>query len=53
VWQIPSQQSQALAVMAQRTMHLQVMIQDAVIWVEEGTRTVEVIPKLLWGPPKP
>lgn len=50
VWQIPSQQSQALAVIAQRVMQLQVTVQDGTIWVEEGARSFEVQPKLLLGP---
>ena len=50
VWQIPSEQSQSLAVMAQRAMKLQITVQDSAIWVDDGTRSVEVTPKPLWGP---
>lgn len=50
VWQIPSDQSQALAVLAQRTMQLQVTVQDNAIWVEDGDHSVEVTLKRLWGP---
>ena len=50
VWQIPSEQSQSLAVMAQRSMKLQVTVQDGAIWVDDGTRSVEVTPNRLWGP---
>ncbi len=44
VWQVPSDQSQALASLAQRTMQLQLTVQDGAIWVEDGTRSVEVAP---------
>lgn len=50
VWRIPSHQSQALAGLAQRTMALQVTVQDGVTWVEDGTRSVEVTPERLRGP---
>ena len=44
VWQIPSEQSRALAALAQRTMELQVTVQDGAIWVGDGTRSIEVAP---------
>lgn len=47
VWQVPSAHSQALAAMAERTMRLQITIQDQGIWVEDGTRTVEMAIKCL------
>ncbi len=47
VWQIPSGQSQALAALAQRTMQLQLTVQDGAIWVDDGTRSVEVAPQRL------
>lgn len=50
VWRIPSPQSQALAGLAQRTMQLQITVQDGVTWVEDGTRSVEVAPERLRGP---
>jgi uncharacterized protein YaeQ len=50
VWQIPADQSQALAALAQRTMSLQVTVQDGAIWVGDGTRSVEVSPMRLCGP---
>ena len=49
VWQIPAEQSQALAVLAERSMQLQVTVQDGAIWVDDGTRSVEVTPKRWWG----
>jgi uncharacterized protein YaeQ len=51
VWQIPPDQSQALAALAQRTMELQVTVQDGAIWVGDGTRSVEVTPLRLYGQP--
>ena len=50
VWQIPADQSQALAALAQRTMELQVTVQDGAIWVGDGTRSLEVAPVRLHGP---
>jgi len=47
VWQIPAHQSEALALLAQRTMELQVTIQDGAIWVGDGKRSIEVAPVLL------
>jgi uncharacterized protein YaeQ len=49
VWQIPSVQSEALAALAQRSMELQVTVQDGAIWVGDGTRSIEVAPQLLYG----
>lgn len=44
VWQIPAEQSWELATLAQRTMQLQVTVQDGSIWVGDGTRSIEVAP---------
>ena len=49
VWQIPSDQSRALAALAQRTMELQVTVQDGAFWVGDGTRSIEVAPVRLFG----
>ena len=49
VWQIPAEQSHALAALAQRTMELQVTVQDGAIWVGDGTRSIEVSPQRLCG----
>jgi uncharacterized protein YaeQ len=48
VWQIPSAQSQALAALAQRSMQLQVTVQDGLVWVADGSRSIEVQPTPLW-----
>lgn len=44
VWQIDAAQSQALAALAQRTMQLQVTVQDGSAWVGDGATSVEVTP---------
>jgi uncharacterized protein YaeQ len=36
--------------MAQRAMQLQVTVQDGSIWVGDGSRSIEVTPRRLWGP---
>ncbi|MBL8350509.1 MAG: YaeQ family protein [Burkholderiaceae bacterium] len=48
VWQLPAEQSQALAGLAQRSMQLQFSIQDGHVYVGDGQRSVEVQPKPLW-----
>ena len=48
VWQLPHTQSQALAAMAQRSMQLQVSIQDGHVYVSDGGTTTEVQPQALW-----
>ena len=50
VWQIPSEQSQALSKLARRTMQLQLTVQDGTVWVNDGEQTVEVTPVKLVGP---
>ena len=49
VWQIPSEQSQALAALAGRTMKLQVSVQDGAVWVANDERSVEVTLRRLHG----
>ena len=49
VWQIPTEQSRALAALAQRTMLLQVTVQDGAIWIGDGTHSIEVAPIRLCG----
>ena len=46
-WQIDAAASQALAGLAQRTMQLQVTVQDGSVWIGDGTQTVEVVPQRL------
>ncbi len=50
VWQVPTEQSQALAALASRSMQLQVTVQDATIWVSSGEQSVEITPVKLKGP---
>ena len=49
VWQVPSEQSEALAALAQRSMTLQVTIQDGAIWVGDGDHSVEITLKQLFS----
>jgi uncharacterized protein YaeQ len=49
VWQVPAEQSLALAALAERTMSLQVTVQDGAIWIGNGERSIEVAPVRLCG----
>ena len=49
IWQVPHEQSQALAKLAQRSMQLQLTVQDGTVWVNDGSDTVEITPKRLMG----
>lgn len=51
VWQIEAAQSQALAALAERTMQLQVTVQDGTVWMGSGERSVEITPLRLHGGP--
>ena len=44
VWQLPPEQTQALGALVDRTMTLQITVQDGVITVDGGGRSVEVVP---------
>ena len=46
-WQVDAASSQELATLAQRTMQLQVTVQDGGVWIGDGTRTVELTPQRL------
>ena len=52
VWHLPTEQSQALAALAQRSMQLQMSVQDGTIWIGEGEASVELTPIMLMGPKK-
>jgi uncharacterized protein YaeQ len=47
VWQIDAAQSQALAKLANRTIQLQVTVQDGTVWMSTGTESVEITPRRL------
>ncbi len=49
VWQVPAERSEELASLAERSMRLQVSIQDGAIWVGNGQRSVEVTLNRLCG----
>lgn len=42
VWQLPSEQSAALAKLAQRSMQIQVTVQDGTVWFNDGSASVEL-----------
>jgi uncharacterized protein YaeQ len=50
VFNIPSDTSQALAKLAQRTMQIQCTIQDGQIWLNEGETTVQIDVETIRGP---
>lgn len=50
VWQIPAAQSQNLAALVERTMTLQITVQDGSVWVGDNTRSVEITLQRLRGP---
>lgn len=50
VWQLPAEQAQALAGLAQRSMQLNITVQDSLVWVGDGQRTVELHPQALQTP---
>ncbi len=47
VWQILPEQSQALAALAERSMQLQISIQDGSVYISAGDRSVEIHPVAL------
>ena len=47
VWQIEAAQSQALAKLAERSMQLQVTVQDGTVWMSTGDESVEITPRRL------
>jgi uncharacterized protein YaeQ len=49
VHRIEPDASQALAALAERTMQLQVTVQDGHVWVSDATRSIELIPEVLVG----
>lgn len=50
VWQIPAEQSQALMALAERSMQLQISIQDGSIYVSTASASVEIHPVALKTP---
>ena len=49
VWQLPAEQSQALATLCNRSMQLQVTVQDGLVWVADGSHNIEIHPQRLFG----
>jgi uncharacterized protein YaeQ len=52
VWQIPAKQSQALAELANRSMKIDVTVQDGTIWMGDGKKSLEVSPSRLCETPQ-
>lgn len=50
VWQLPAEQSQALAKLAARSMNLQVTVQEGQVWVGDADTSVEIHPHALMTP---
>ena len=48
VWQVPAAQAQALAALAQRSMQLQISVQDGTVYVVRGDETAELTPVRLY-----
>jgi uncharacterized protein YaeQ len=49
VWQLPSEQAQALARLASRSMQWQITVQDGQVWVNSDGVTLELLPACLMG----
>jgi uncharacterized protein YaeQ len=47
VWQIDAAESQALAKLAERSMQLQVTVQDGTVWMSTALGSVEITPRRL------
>lgn len=47
VWRLPSAQCQSLAGLAERSMRLQVTVQEGLVWVGNGEQSVEITPEPL------
>ncbi len=47
VWRIDAAQSQALAALAERSMQLQISVQDGTLWIGNASTTVEIQPEAL------
>jgi len=50
VWQLPAEQSQALAKLAARSMSLQVTVQEGQVWVGDAHTSIEIHPQPLMTP---
>jgi uncharacterized protein YaeQ len=51
-WLIPSEQSREHALLAGRSMQLQINRQDGIVWIADGERSVEVHPRRLSAEPR-
>jgi uncharacterized protein YaeQ len=51
IWQVPAEQSAALAKLADRSMKLDVTVQDGSIWMGDGANSAEIAVRSLLGRP--
>ncbi len=51
VWQIPEEQCEPLGALADRSMNIQITVQDGAIYISEGDRSVELTLHALCGGP--
>jgi len=51
VWQIPDEQCEELGALADRSMDIQITVQDGAIYISEGDRSVELTLQALCGGP--
>ena len=49
VWQLPAEQSTALAALAKRSMQIQVTVQDGLVWFNDGEHSLELGLQALLG----
>lgn len=49
VWQFPAEQAESLATLVERSMAIQLTVQDGTLFISEGTRAVEIMPQCLQG----
>jgi uncharacterized protein YaeQ len=50
VWYFPAEQAEQLATLAERSMVIQLTVQDGTLFISEGTRSVEITPECLQSP---
>lgn len=51
VWQVPAEQTQQLAALTKRSMDLQITLQEGILWIGQGTDSIELKLQCLYGDP--
>jgi uncharacterized protein YaeQ len=49
VWQFPAEQTEALGKLAQRSINLQITLQEGTYWIGQEESSVELTPVCLYG----